>query len=101
MLALVIHLKLDDFGVDYSNFSQLKSLDIHSVKIDGSFIEDIDTNIYSEYISEAILSYAKKIKVITIAEYVHSEEVFNKINSLGIEYAQGYYFGKPEKELVE
>jgi diguanylate cyclase (GGDEF)-like protein len=92
-------LSIDDFGVDYSNFSQLKSLDINSVKIDGSFIEDIHNNKYSEYITEAILSYAKKIKVKTIAEYVHSEEVFDKINSLGIEYAQGYYFGKPQKEL--
>jgi len=92
-------LSIDDFGVEYSNFSQLKSLDINSVKIDGSFIKDIHQDEYSEYITEAILSYSKKIKVKTIAEYVHSKEVFEKINSLGVDYAQGYYFGKPESAL--
>jgi len=90
---------IDDFGVEYSNFSQLKSLNIDSVKIDGSFIKDIHKDIYSEYITETVYSYSKKIKVKTIAEYVHSKEVFDKINSIGIDYAQGYYFGKPESDL--
>jgi diguanylate cyclase (GGDEF)-like protein len=92
-------LSIDDFGVEYSNFSQLKSLDINSVKIDGSFIQDIHLDKYSEYITETIYSYSKKIKVKTIAEFVHSKEVFDKVNSIGIDYAQGYYFGKPESTL--
>jgi diguanylate cyclase (GGDEF)-like protein len=94
-------LSIDDFGVEYSNFSQLKSLDIDSVKIDGSFIKDINTNKYSKYVTQSILFYTKKIGVKTIAEYVHSKEVFLEVNSLGIDYAQGYYFGKPEKKLKE
>lgn len=92
-------LSIDDFGVEYSNFSQLKYLDIDSVKIDGSFIKDIDTNIYSKYVAQSILSYTSKINVKTIAEFVHSKEVFEEIKALGIDYAQGYYFGKPESEL--
>lgn len=92
-------LSIDDFGVEYSNFSQLKSLDIHSVKIDGSFIKDIHQDKFSQYISETIYLYSQKIKVKTIAEYVHSKEVFDKVNDIGIDYAQGYYFGKPESSL--
>lgn len=92
-------LSIDDFGVEYSNFSQLKFLDIDSVKIDGSFIKDINTNKYSKYVTQSILFYTKKIGVKTVAEYVHSKEVFLEVNSLGIDYAQGYYFGKPERKL--
>lgn len=92
-------LSIDDFGVEYSNFSQLKYLDIDSVKIDGSFIKDIDTNKYSKYVAQSILSYTSKINVKTVAEFVHSKEVFEEIKELGIDYAQGYYFGKPESEL--
>lgn len=94
-------LSIDDFGVEYSNFSQLKNLDVDSVKIDGSFIKDIDTNKNSQYITESILSYTKHIKVKTVAEFVHTEEIFNEINRLGIDYAQGYFFGEPKKDLVE
>lgn len=93
-------LSIDDFGVEYSNFSQLKHLDIDSVKIDGSFIKDINTNKNSKYITESILSYTKHIEVKTIAEFVHSEEIFHEISELGVDYAQGYYFGKPQRELV-
>lgn len=58
---LGFQLSVDDFGVEYSNFSQLKSLKVDSVKIDGNFIKDIDTNKNSRYITESILSYTKKI----------------------------------------
>lgn len=93
-------LSIDDFGVEYSNFSQLKYLDIDSVKIDGSFIKDININANSQYITESILLYTKYLKVKTVAEFVHSEEIFNQIKDLGIDYAQGYFFGKPQKDLI-
>ena len=92
-------LSMDDFGVEYSNFSQLKSLDIDHVKIDGIFIKDITTNKNSLYITESILLYTKHINVKTIAEFVHSKEIFEEVKKLGIDYAQGYYFGKPESFL--
>jgi len=93
-------LSIDDFGVEYSNFSQLKFLDIDNVKIDGSYIKDIHTNQNSKFITQAILSYTKNIKVKTIAEYVHNKEVFEEIKKLGVDYAQGYYFGQPKEELL-
>ena len=93
-------LSIDDFGVEYSNFSQISSLEIDSIKIDGSFIKDITTNKNYEYITESIVRFTKYINVKTVAEFVHSKEVFEKIKELDIDYAQGYYFGKPERELV-
>lgn len=93
-------LSIDDFGVEYSNFSQLKYLDINNVKIDGSFIRDITTNKNSQFIVESILIYTKHIKVKTVAEFVHSKEVYEKVKELGIDYVQGYYFGEPKKELI-
>ena len=93
-------LSIDDFGVEYSNFSQLKSLNINSVKIDGSFVKDILIDQHSKYVAESIISFSKKIKVKTIAEYVHSYEVFLEIKSLGADFAQGYHFGKPQGKLI-
>lgn len=93
-------ISIDDFGIEYSNFSQLNSLEVDNIKIDGSFIKNITTDKNSQYITEAIVSYTKYIDVKTIAEFVHSREVFEKIKELGVDYAQGYYFGQPQPELV-
>lgn len=98
---LGFQLSVDDFGVEYSNFSQLKSLKVDSVKIDGSFIKDIHTNKNSRYITESILSYTKNINVKTIAEFVHSKDVYEEVKRLEIDYAQGYYFGEPKKNLID
>lgn len=93
-------LSIDDFGVEYSNFSQLSSLEVDNIKIDGSFIKDILDNKNSEYITESIVRFTKYIDVKTVGEFVESREIFEKIKALGVDYAQGYYFGKPERELV-
>ena len=86
---------VDDFGAGYSNFNMLSELDVDFVKIDGSLIKQIDTNINQEIIVDTISSYAKRTNVTTIAEFVSNEEIFEKIKSLDIDYAQGYYFSEP------
>lgn len=96
---LGFQLSVDDFGVEYSNFSQLKSLDVDYVKIDGNFIKDIHTNQNSLFVTQAILSYTKNIQVKTIAEYVHNKEIYDVIKKLGIDYAQGFYFSEPLPDI--
>ncbi len=86
---------IDDFGSGYSNFEQILKLDIDYIKIDGSLIKDILTNKENEIIIKTIINFAKELKVETIAEFVSSKEIFEKVKSLGIDYAQGYYIGKP------
>ena len=86
---------VDDFGAGYSNFNMLSELDVDFVKIDGSLIKQIDTNKNQEIIVDTISSYAKRTNVTTIAEFVSHKEIFDKIKSLNINYAQGYYFSEP------
>ncbi|WOE70744.1 EAL domain-containing protein [Hydrogenimonas thermophila] len=94
-------LAIDDFGTENSNFTSLLKLDVDFVKIDGSFIKDIDVNIESQNIVKTIVYYANLSGIKTIAEYVHSKEVLDTILLLGVDYAQGYYFGKPEPEILD
>ncbi len=93
--ALNCSVAIDDFGSGYSNFEQLLKLDIDYIKIDGSLIKNIDTNKENEIVTKTIISFAKELGVKTIAEFVSSEAIFDKVKHLGIDYAQGYYIGKP------
>ncbi len=92
---------IDDFGTECSNFQQLDTHVLESLKIDGKFIKDIDTNKKSKIITEAIIFYTQKVGIKTVAEFVHSQEVFEIIKELGVTYAQGYYFGEPKPELIK
>ena len=91
---------IDDFGAGYSNFGHLMQLNIDYLKIDSSLIKEIDKNEKSQILTETIVSYAQKLGIKTIAEYVHSKEVYQKVIELGVDYSQGYYLGEP-KPIVE
>ena len=94
-------LSVDDFGTQCSNFAQLGSHTLESLKIDGKFIKDININKQSRIITESILFFTNQIGFATVAEFVHSEEIFEIVRELGITYAQGYYFGEPKPYLLE
>ncbi|MCK4874840.1 MAG: GGDEF domain-containing protein [Sulfurimonas sp.] len=91
---------IDDFGSQSSNFSRLLEFSPDYLKIDGSFIKNILTDEKSLLIVEVIILLCKRSDIKIIAEFVHSKEVQDKIEELGIEYSQGYYFGEPNPELV-
>ena len=91
-----VQIAIDDFGAGYSNFERLFDFEPDILKIDGSLIRNIVTNAYSRNIVETIVAFAKKQKIETIAEYVESKEIFDVLNAIGVDYSQGYYFGKPE-----
>lgn len=91
-------ISIDDFGTGYSNFEYLMKLNVDYIKIDASMIKDIDINKNSQMVTETIIDFAKKMNIKTVAEFIHSEEVYNVIKKMGITYAQGYYFSEP-KEL--
>lgn len=92
---------IDDFGSGYSNFEYILKLDADYIKIDGSLIKDIDHNKDSQDIVKTIVSFAKLKNISTIAEFVSSKEIYEKVVELGVDYSQGYYFGKPEFELSD
>ena len=86
---------LDDFGSGLSSFAYLKNLPVDFIKIDGSFVKDIlDDNIDLAMV-RSINEVAHVLNKKTIAEFVENKEILNILNQLGVDYAQGYYIGKP------
>ena len=88
-------LAIDDFGTEYSNFERILDLDIDFLKIDAKYIKNIDTSEKSYEVARAIAFFAHNANIPCIAEFVHSQSVQAVINTLGIDYSQGYYFSKP------
>lgn len=86
---------LDDFGAGLSSFAYLKSFNVDTLKIDGSFIRDITRNRISESMVAAITQVARVMQLETVAEYVESEETRELVARLGVGYAQGHAVGKP------
>ncbi len=91
---------IDDFGTGYSNFAYLMKLNVDYIKIDGSIIRNIYEDKMSEMVAESIVNFSSKLGINTIAEFVHNQSVHNKINELGINFSQGYYFSKPEPNVI-
>lgn len=88
---------IDDFGSQSSNMSRLLEFSPDYLKIDGSFIKNIIDDPKSQIICEAIILISHKSNIKVIAEYVHSKEVQEVVKSMGIDYSQGYFFGKPDQ----
>lgn len=86
---------VDDFGVGYANFSHILQMNVDYIKIDGSLIQDIVNNPKNIILIQSIIEFAHQLNIKTIAEFVSSEEIYHKVKSLGIDYLQGYYIGKP------
>jgi len=86
---------IDDFGSGYSNFSYMTKIKADYIKIDGSLIKSIATDNNSFIVVEAIVQFAKKLGIKTIAEYVSSNTILKKVKELDIDYAQGFYIDEP------
>ncbi|MCW9046672.1 MAG: EAL domain-containing protein [Gammaproteobacteria bacterium] len=87
---------LDDFGSGLSSFAYLRSLPINYLKIDGMFVKQIVEDETSRVMVEAINSIGHTMNLKTIAEFVEDEAISNLLKDMGVDYAQGYYYGKPE-----
>ena len=90
---------IDDFGSGYSNFAYLTHMSADYIKIDGSLIKDMDIDKNAHIVVETIVEFAKKLGIKTIAEYVHSSIIMDKVKELGIDYAQGFYIDEPSLAL--
>jgi len=96
MNALGCKFAIDDFGTGYSNFDHILKLNVDYLKIDGSLVKNVDTSKDSEIFVKTIINFAKELGIKTVAEYVYNKSVYDKVNSLGIDYVQGFYIGKPK-----
>ena len=90
---------IDDFGTGFSNFTHIFELSPDFIKIDGSLIKNIHVDKKSYELVKAIVFFSKELGIQTIAEYVHSKEVFDIALKLGVDQFQGYYFSEPKEEI--
>lgn len=94
--ALGAWVALDDFGSGYTSFRQLKALSVDIVKIDGSFIKDLTDNADNRFFVKTLLDFTQGFGLKSVAEFVENGETAKMLMELGVDYLQGYYFGKPE-----
>lgn len=93
--AIGIGVALDDFGTGYSSLSYLRRLPINIIKIDKSFVDEIDQNTYASAITEAIITMCSKMSIDVIAEGVETKNQNELLLHENCYMAQGYLFSKP------
>jgi len=86
---------LDDFGSGLSSFGYLKNLPVDYLKIDGSFVRDMDCDVIDHAMVAAINQVGHVMGIRTIAEFVESDVIVEKLRELGVDYAQGYHIARP------
>jgi PAS domain S-box-containing protein/diguanylate cyclase (GGDEF)-like protein len=90
---------IDDFGSGYSNFAYILNLQVDFIKIDASLIKNIDKDDEARIVVETIVAFAKRLEIKTIAEFVHSKEVYEIVKEIGVDFSQGFYFHEPARIL--
>ena len=93
--ALGCTIALDDFGTGLSSLAYLRALPVDMLKIDGSFVRDILKDPRAESMVQAIAQLARSMKMITVAEYVESDEIRLRVATLGVDYGQGFAIARP------
>ena len=87
---------IDDFGSGYSSMENILKLKPEIIKIDGSLIKNINISEESKIIVKNIINMAKDLNAQTVAEYIHSKEVYEIVKELGVDFLQGFYLGEPK-----
>lgn len=92
---LGICIAIDDFGTGFSSLGQLKNLPVDLLKIDRSFVRDLETDTDDLMMVEAIIAMAHKLNIMVIAEGVETLEQLNMLRSFHCDLGQGYYISRP------
>lgn len=93
---LGVCIALDDFGAGASSFGYLKSLHVDTLKIDGQFVQNVANEGLEAVAVRCFVDVAKVIGVKTVAEYVETDAVLERLRAIGVDYAQGYLLHRPE-----
>lgn len=88
-------ISIDDFGSGHSGYEHLINLEIDYLKIDGKFIKNIKNNLKTQSLIKGLCNFSKEHNIKVIAEFVEDQDTFNLLKNLGVDFSQGYFFGKP------
>ncbi|HOP63669.1 MAG TPA: EAL domain-containing protein [Spirochaetota bacterium] len=94
--SMGVHVAIDDFGSGYSNIANLLKLNLDIVKIDGELIKRIEHDNEAYLFIKTIYDFCCNAGYKVVAEYTENETILRKIREIGIEFCQGYFFGRPD-----
>jgi diguanylate cyclase (GGDEF)-like protein len=97
---LGVRIAIDDFGSGFSNYAYILEISPDYLKIDGSLIREIDHDEDAYKLVSSIQTMASSLGIKTIAEYIHSREVFQRSKKIGIDEFQGFYFSEPSLDIT-
>ena len=92
---LGFQIALDDFGTGFASFRHLRDLPVDYLKIDGGFIRDLPHDVADQFLVRSMVGIARGLGKQIVAEYVGDEETARLLQQFGVDYAQGYYIGRP------
>ena len=92
---LGMQLHLDDFGTGYSSLSYLHRMPVDALKIDRSFVGNMETDAFSQSIVKTVVTLAHTLNLRVIAEGAETRQQFDLLKAAGCDYGQGYFFAKP------
>jgi len=95
--ATGVHIALDDYGTGYAGLSYLKNFNVSTVKIDRSFVEELEDDDTSGILIKAFVELTKKLGVKTVAEGVETPMQAQYLRAMSVDLLQGYLFGRPMK----
>ncbi len=97
--SLGYKIALDDFGSGFSSFGYLETLPVDRIKIDGMFVQDIETNETHREFVKAIATVGRAMGKQVVAEFVQNQAAIDVLRELEVDFGQGYFIGRPERLL--
>jgi Amt family ammonium transporter len=93
--AIGCRFALDDFGTGFASYGQLKKLPVQMLKVDGQLVMGIGTDSVDRAMVKSIGEVAHAMSMVTVGEFVETQLTLDTLREIGIDYAQGYFLGRP------
>ncbi len=97
--GLGFRVALDDFGAGFTSFRNLKSLPFDIIKVDGQFVEDLETSVENQSFIRALVDLARLFHAQTVVEWVEDTKTAELLHDWGVDYLQGFKYGEPQRDL--
>lgn len=90
---------LDDFGVGFSSFFYIKHLAVDYIKIDGSYIKNLDSSAEDRLFVKSLVDLATGLEIETVAEFVENQQILDELERMNVTYVQGYHLSRPDGDI--